>query len=183
MSRIGRQTISVPQGVTCEVQDQKINVRGPKGALSVDLQQGIEVNIENSIITVTRKNDEKQTKAFHGLVRSLVANAVEGVTNGFQKKLELVGTGYRAALQGSKLVLSLGFSHPVEVVQPEGIQFALEGNNKIIISGIDNHEVGQVAANIRKVRPPEPYKGKGIRYEGEVVRRKAGKAVKAASAS
>ena len=183
MSRIGRLIIEIPQGVTCELQDRKVKVHGPKGELFVDVQRGIVVKIENSIITVSRKNEEKQTKAFHGLVRSLLANAVEGVTKGFEKKLELVGTGYRAALQGNMLVLSVGFSHQVEILQPQGIQFALEGNNKITVSGIDSHEVGQIAANIRKVRPPEPYKGKGIRYEGEVVRRKAGKAVKAASAA
>ncbi len=183
MSRIGRTPITLPQDVTITIDGDMIVVKGPKGELKEKLQPGIEVVITDNIATISRKNDEKQTRAYHGLVRSLMANMVQGVTQGYEKRLEMVGTGYRVALQGTKLVLSVGFSHPVNIEQPAGITFAVEGNNKIVIKGINKHDVGQIAANIRKVRPPEPYKGKGIKYEGEVIRRKAGKAVKAAGAA
>ncbi len=182
MSKIGRQLISVPAGVTITVNPDTIVVKGPKGELSAQAMPGITVTVESGTVTVTRDNDLPAQRAAHGLIRSLVANMVTGVTQGFEKKLEMVGTGYRVAMKGQGLTLSVGFSHPVEVVPPAGIQFAIEGNNKITIKGIDKRLVGQVAANIRDVRPPEPYKGKGIRYEDEVVRRKAGKAAKAAGA-
>lgn len=183
MSRIGKKAVAIPQGVTISIQDGMVVVKGAKGELRESLQPGISVVVDGSEVKVSRSGDEKQEKAHHGLVRSLVANMIKGVTEGYEIKLEMVGTGYRAALQGAKLVLSVGFSHPVEIMQPEGITFAVEGNNKISIKGINKHDVGQIAANIRKIRPPEPYKGKGIRYENEVVRRKAGKAVKAAGAA
>ena len=183
MSRIGRTPVVLPQGVTLRVEGDVIAVSGPKGELKEKLQRGIVVEVKDGTVIVSRKDDQKQTKAFHGLVRSLIANMTEGVTNGFTKRLEMVGTGYRAVLQGTVLTLSVGFSHQVHIDQPVGITFAVEGNNKIVVSGISKHDVGQIAANIRRVRPPEPYKGKGIKYEGEVIRRKAGKAVKAAVAA
>lgn len=183
MSKIGKKVIQLPAGVTLEVKDGRVAVRGAKGELSESMQPGISVKVEGNVISVTRANDEKQTKAYHGLVRSLIEGMVVGVTKGFEKRLEMVGTGYRVALQGANLTLSVGFSHPVVVVQPQGILFTVEGNNKIVVSGISKYLVGQTAANIRKIRPPEPYKGKGIKYNDEVVRRKAGKAVKAAGAA
>lgn len=183
MSRIGKKLVQIPQGVTVTVQPNEIVVKGPKGELKESMQPGVLVAIEGDQVKVTRTNDEKPTKSAHGLVRSLILNMIKGVTEGFEIHLEMVGTGYRAALQGNKLVLSVGFSHPVDIMQPDGVTFTLEGNNKITIKGISKHDVGQIAANIRMVRPPEPYKGKGIRYSDEVVRRKAGKAVKAAGAA
>lgn len=183
MSKIGRKTIQLPAGVTLEIKDGMVVIRGAKGELSEKMQPGISVAVVDNTISVTRSNHEKQTKAYHGLVRSLIEGMVIGVTQGFEKQLEMVGTGYRAALQGTNLSLSVGFSHPVVVAQPQGIVFKVEGNNKIAISGISKYLVGQTAANIRKIRPPEPYKGKGIKYSDEVVRRKAGKAVKAAGAA
>lgn len=183
MSRIGNTAITIPQGVTVTVQENSILVKGPKGELRENMQPGIEVAIADNIVRVSRKGEDKQVKSAHGLVRSLINNMIIGVTQGFEKRLEMVGTGYRAALQGTKLVLAVGFSHPVEIAQPQGITFAVEGNSKISIKGISKHDVGQVAANIRDIKPPEPYKGKGIKYEGEVVRRKAGKAVKAVGAA
>lgn len=182
MSKIGRQIISIPAGVTITVNPDSIVVKGPKGELSEKTMPGITVTAENGKVVVTRDSDLPAQRAAHGLIRSLVNNMVDGVTKGFERKLEMVGTGYRVAVKGQGISLSVGFSHTVEVAPPKGITFAVEGNNKIKISGIDKHLVGQVAANIRKVRPPEPYKGKGIRYEGEEVRRKAGKAAKAAGA-
>lgn len=181
MSRIGNTPVELPAGVTLTIEGDAIIAKGPKGELRESMQDNVFVKVDGSNVVVSRKNDEKQTKARHGLVRSLIANMVKGVTEGYEKHLEMVGTGYRAVLSGNKLVLSVGFSHPVEVNQPEGIQFTVEGNNKILVTGTSKYLVGQVAANIRKVRPPEPYKGKGIRYQGEHVRRKAGKAVKAAA--
>jgi large subunit ribosomal protein L6 len=183
MSRIGKKVISIPQGVTVTVQDNLIVVKGPKGELKESMQPGISVAVADGEVKVTRGNDELQQKAHHGLVRSLISNMIKGVTEGYEIKLEMVGTGYRVALQGTKLTLSVGFSHPVDVVQPAGVTFAVEGNNKISVKGINKHDVGQIAANIRMIRPPEPYKGKGIKYENEVIRRKAGKAVKAAGAA
>lgn len=183
MSRIGKKLINIPQGVTVMVQDNTIVVKGPKGELRESMQPSITVVIADNQVKVARGGDELQEKAHHGLVRSLIANMITGVTEGYEIKLEMVGTGYRATLQGTKLVLSVGFSHSVDVEQPVGITFTVEGNNKITIKGISKHDVGQIAANIRKIRPPEPYKGKGIKYENEIVRRKAGKAVKAAGAT
>lgn len=183
MSRIGKKLISIPQGVMVTVQDNTIVVKGPKGELRESMQPSITVVIADNQVKVARSGDELQEKAHHGLVRSLIANMIKGVTEGYEIKLEMVGTGYRVALQGTTLVLSVGFSHSVDVKQPTGITFVVEGNNKISIKGISKHDVGQIAADIRKIRPPEPYKGKGIKYENEVVRRKAGKAVKAAGAT
>jgi len=183
MSRIGKRSLTIPSGVTLSLQDGMIVVKGPQGELKESMQPGITVTVDGTTVQVSRTNDLQQTRAHHGLVRSLIANMLKGVTEGYEVKLEMVGTGYRAALQGQKLVLSVGFSHPIEVVQPAGVTFAVDGNTKISIKGISKHDVGQVAANIRKIRPPEPYKGKGIKYENEVVRRKAGKAVKAAGAA
>lgn len=181
MSRIGNQAIIIPQGVTLTTSDGAIKITGPGGELSVPLPKSISFVQEEDLAKLSRKNDENQIKALHGLTRSLLNNAIIGVTQGYQKKLELVGTGYRVRKEGEKLILSVGFSHEVPVEPTDGIKWEVEGNNAIFIKGIDKHLVGQVAANIRKVRPPEPYKGKGIRYENEVVRRKAGKAAKSAA--
>jgi large subunit ribosomal protein L6 len=154
-------------------------VTGPKGTLSREVvNPEIQIEQQDGSLVVTRANDEKQQRSMHGLYRTLVANMVTGVSTGFTKTLEIQGVGYRAQKQGNNLTLSVGFSHPVEVSPPAGITFEVEGNNRVLVSGIDKEQVGQVAANIRKIRPPEPYKGKGIRYQGEVVRRKAGKAGK-----
>src|SRR5258708_13895145 len=180
MSRIGKQPVVIPAGVSVAVTDGRILVKGPKGELSEQMYPGIAVAIEDGKAVVTRKANDPQHRASHGLIRSLIENMVIGVTNGFEKKLELVGTGYRVTTKGTGLSLTLGFSHPVEVEAAQGIVFKVEGNNKITISGISKYMVGQVSAKIRELRPPEPYKGKGIRYEAEVVRRKAGKAAKTA---
>lgn len=181
MSHIGNKTITVPAGVTVTVDPQWITVKGVKGELKEPMQSGISVEVADGQVKVARQNESKEIKSKHGLVRSLINNMIEGVTKGYEIKLEMVGTGYRVMQQGSKLVLSVGFSHPVDVVQPQGITFTVDGNNKIVVKGISKYLVGQTAANIRRIKPPEPYKGKGIRYEGEAVRRKAGKAVKAAA--
>jgi large subunit ribosomal protein L6 len=179
MSRIGKQPIPVAQGVTVEVQDGTITVKGPKGTLTREIvNPKIIVQQQDGTLVVTRTNDEKEQRSMHGLYRTLIANMVQGVSAGFTKTLEIQGVGYRVQKQGNNLVLSVGFSHPVEVSPPAGVTFDVEGNNRVLVSGIDKEQVGQVAANIRKVRPPEPYKGKGIRYQGEYVRRKAGKAGK-----
>lgn len=175
MSRIGRKAITIPAGVTITVTEQEIVVKGPKGELKVVCFPGITVQAADGKVTVGRSNEERQTRAFHGLVRSLLENAIDGVATGYKKTLKLVGTGYRVAAKGQGLSLSLGFSHPVVFDAIPGIKLAIEGNDTIHIEGIDKQLVGQVAANIRKIRPPEPYKGKGVRYEDEVVRRKAGK--------
>jgi large subunit ribosomal protein L6 len=175
MSRIGRKAITLPAGVTATVSEQEVVVKGPKGELKVELLPGISVQVNEGVLSVTRANEERQTRAFHGLVRSLLENAVIGVHEGFKKTLKLVGTGYRVALKGQGLSLSLGFSHPVEFAAIDGVKLTIEGNDTINIEGIDKQLIGQVAANIRKIRPPEPYKGKGVRYSDEVVRRKAGK--------
>ncbi len=182
MSRIGRTPISLPQGVDFKVQDRLVTVKGSKGELKHQLPNLIEVEVKDGLVQVKRLNDTKQAKSLHGLTRALLANMVIGVSQGYTKVLELVGTGYRVAKQGSKLVISVGYSHPVEYPAPEGIAFELEGNNVIKVSGIDKQLVGQVAAEIRGIRKPEPYKGKGIRYQGEHIRRKAGKAAKGAGA-
>jgi len=176
MSRIGKKPISLPSGVTVTVSDSQVIVKGQKGELKVDLLPNINVEVKDDQVLVTRKNDLKQTKANHGLIRSLVDNHVIGVTQGYKKTLKLVGTGYRVASKGAGLTLSVGFSHPVEVTAIEGVKLKIESNNVIHIEGTDKQRVGQMAADIRAVRKPEPYKGKGIRYEDEIVRRKSGKA-------
>jgi len=164
--------------VTVEISGQDIAVKGPKGELKLTIAKPITISQEDGNVIVARPDDEAVSKSLHGLSRTLIANNVHGVSEGFSKALEIVGTGYRAALKGSTVELSLGFSHPVVVTPPEGITLVVEGNTKIIVSGIDKQAVGEMAANIRKLRKPEPYKGKGVRYEGERVRRKAGKAGK-----
>ena len=179
MSRIGRMPIAVPAGVTATLDGQSITVAGPKGTLSMQVAEPIRVAKEDDgTLVVTRPNDERDSRALHGLTRTLVANMVTGVTTGFEKSLEIVGTGYRVTAKGTDLEFALGFSHPVVVKAPEGITFAVESPIKFKVQGIDKQKVGEVAANIRKIRKPEPYKGKGVRYEGEVIRRKAGKAGK-----
>ena len=178
MSRIGKLPIPLPAGVTVEINGQDVAVKGPKGELKLTVSKPITVSQEDGSVIVARPDDEAISKSLHGLTRTLIANNVHGVSEGFTKALEIVGTGYRAALKGSTVELSLGFSHPVVVTPPEGITLVVEGNTKIIVSGIDKQAVGEMAANIRKLRKPEPYKGKGVRYEGERVRRKAGKAGK-----
>jgi large subunit ribosomal protein L6 len=176
MSRIGKMPIAIPQGVEVNINGQHVSVKGPKGELNLEISEPIKVATEENEIIVTRPDEEQTSKALHGLSRTLIANNVQGVSQGFQKSLEIVGTGYRAVAKGSSIELALGLSHPVVVDPPNGVTLQVEGQNKIIVSGIDKQAVGEVAANIRKLRKPEPYKGKGIRYEGEYVRRKAGKA-------
>jgi large subunit ribosomal protein L6 len=178
MSRIGRAPVPVPAGVTATINGSDITVAGPKGTLSLTVASPIVVKQEGAEILVTRPDDERASRALHGLTRTLVANMVTGVTTGYEKTLEIVGTGYRVAAKGNDLEFALGFSHPVIVPAPEGISFVVETPVKFKVQGIDKQKVGEVAANIRKIRKPEPYKGKGVRYEGEVVRRKAGKAGK-----
>ena len=176
MSRIGRMPIAIPAGVTVEVaENNKVTVKGPKGTLERVLPSEMDIKLEDGQIVVTRPNDLKKMKSLHGLTRTLVNNMVIGVTEGYNKVLEINGVGYRAQKQGNKLVLSLGYSHPVEMVDPEGVTTTLEGQNKITVSGIDKEKVGQYAAEIREKRRPEPYKGKGIKYADEVIRRKVGK--------
>jgi len=180
MSRIGKKPIPIKEGITVKLEGDQIVVSGPKGILKHTLNKNLSLEIKgNEIILTNKKQNSPKVKALHGLTRSLVANMVEGVEKGFSKILKIVGTGYRARLEGNKLVLSLGFSHPLEVEAPEGIQFEVEGNDLIKISGIDKALVGQIAAKIRAFYPPEPYKGKGIRYQEEKIRRKPGKAGKA----
>jgi len=176
MSRIGRLPIAVPAGVTVEIAaNNVVTVKGPKGTLTRELAPEMEIKNENGTIVVTRPNDLKRMKALHGLTRTLINNMVIGVTEGYQKVLEINGVGYRAAKSGKKLTLNLGYSHPVEMEDPEGIETVLEGQNKITVKGIDKEKVGQYAAEIREKRRPEPYKGKGIKYADEVIRRKVGK--------
>lgn len=180
MSKIGQKPIIIPTGVTVTLSGRDLTVTGPKGALSLTIRPEVKVSVNDSEIVIERKSESKIAKSMHGLVRSLISNMVLGVSELWKKELELIGVGYRANVSGNKLVLSLGFSHPVEIVAPEGIEFAT-AENRVIVSGIDKTLVGQVAADIRKKRKPEPYKGKGIRYVGEYVRRKSGKAAKAAA--
>ena len=176
MSRIGKMPIAIPAGVTVEVaENNKVTVKGPKGTLERVLPAQMQIKVEDGVVTVTRPNDLKKMKSLHGLSRTLVNNMVVGVTAGYQKKLEINGVGYRAAKAGNKLTLSLGYSHPVEMIDPEGIEAVVEGTNVIIVKGIDKEKVGQHAANIRDKRRPEPYKGKGIKYADEKIRRKVGK--------
>ncbi len=179
MSRIGRLPVPVPAGVDVTITGNDVTVKGPKGTLSRTIAQQLSVTRqEDGSILVTRPDDERESRSLHGLSRTLINNMVVGVTDGYSKQLEIVGTGYRAAQKGTGIELSLGFSHTVSVEAPEGIELKVDGNLKIIVSGISKEQVGEVAANIRKIRPPEPYKGKGVRYAGENVRRKVGKAGK-----
>lgn len=178
MSRIGRLPISVPAGVEVKIDGNLVAVKGSKGELTHEVAAPIEVTLEDGVLTVTRPNDERASRSLHGLTRTLIQNMIIGVTEGYSKKLEIVGTGYRVTAKGSDLEFALGYSHPITVEAPEGISFTVEGANKLTISGISKQQVGQVAANIRGLRKPDPYKGKGVRYEGEQIRRKVGKAGK-----
>jgi large subunit ribosomal protein L6 len=179
MSRIGRKPISVPSGVEVAIAGQTVTVKGPKGTLSHTLAEPITAERgDDGVLNVVRPNDERKAKELHGLSRTLVSNMIVGVTEGYRKSLEIAGTGYRVAARGSDLEFALGFSHPVVVAAPNGITFSVERPTLFHVAGIDKQQVGEVAANIRKIRPPEPYKGKGVRYQGEVIRRKAGKAGK-----
>ncbi|GAB4320328.1 MAG: 50S ribosomal protein L6 [Leptolyngbyaceae cyanobacterium] len=178
MSRIGKRPISIPNKVTVSIDGQAVAVKGPKGELSRVLPSEIEVVQEGETILVKRRDDSRVARQRHGLSRTLVANMVEGVSQGFQRRLEIIGVGYRAQVQGKNLILNVGYSNPVQIEPPDGIQMAVENNTNVIVTGIDKEIVGNTAARIRAVRPPEPYKGKGIRYAGEVVKRKAGKAGK-----
>jgi large subunit ribosomal protein L6 len=175
MSRIGKQPIAVPDGVEIAIDSELVKVKGPKGELQERVARDIDVKQDDGEIVVTRPTDRGPHRALHGLTRSLIANMVEGVTNGFEKRLQIQGVGYRAQLQGKKLVMSLGYSHQIEVEAPEGIEFEVPQPTQIVVRGISKQAVGEVAAIIRKKRPPEPYKGKGVRYEGEYVARKVGK--------
>jgi large subunit ribosomal protein L6 len=178
MSRIGRLPIEIPTGVDVTVAGSAVTVKGPKGELALTVASPIEVKIEDGQLLVTRPDDERASRSLHGLTRTLIANQIIGVTTGYSKGLEIVGTGYRVQAKGTSLEFALGYSHSITVDPPAGISFAVEGNNKLTVHGIDKQAVGEVAANIRKLRKPEPYKGKGVRYAGEVVRRKAGKSGK-----
>lgn len=178
MSRIGLKTIEIPEGVDVKLTGHTMTVKGPKGELTKELNSVMEINIDGKEINVVRPNDLKENRSLHGTTRSLIWNMITGVTTGFQKEIEIIGVGYRAALQGTKLVIGAGFSHPVEIEQEENIEFEVPKNTQIIIKGIDKERVGAVSAIIRAVRPPEPYKGKGIHYKGEQVRRKEGKTAK-----
>ena len=175
MSRIGRKPISLPKGVDVNIKGSDVTVKGTKGTMSFSIMPNIAVEMEDGTLVVKRESEEKSVRAAHGMTRAILSNMVTGVNQGFERVLEIIGVGYRAQMQGKNLVLALGFSHPVEVVPPEGIELAIDGPTKVIVRGIDKQLVGQVAANIRGYRPPEPYKGKGIRYVGEYVIRKAGK--------
>ena len=175
MSRIGKKPIEIPKGVEVEVDGYKVSVKGPKGELEKSFDQGMAISVKDNQIIVLRPNDQVKNRSLHGLVRSLINNMVIGVTAGYTKSLELQGVGYRASKKGNDLVISVGYSHPVEVTPPEGIDVDVPSNTEINISGIDKQKVGQFAAQIRSIREPEPYKGKGIRYKGEYVRRKVGK--------
>jgi len=178
MSRIGRMPVVVPSGVDVSIDGRAVTVKGPKGTLSMEVAPPIEVAKSDGTITVTRPSDEGEIRALHGLSRSLIANMVTGVTDGYRKTLEIVGVGYRVQAKGKNLEFSLGFSHPVPVTAPEGITFRVESPTRFVVEGIDKQQVGEVAANIRKLRKPDPYKGKGVRYQGEQIRRKVGKAGK-----
>ena len=178
MSRIGRMPVVVPSGVDVTINGRDVTVKGPKGTLSHQVVVPIEVKHDDGVITVTRPSDEGEIRALHGLSRSLIANMVTGVTTGYSKTLEIVGVGYRVQARGKDLEFSLGFSHPVLVRPPDGISFRVETPTRFVVEGIDKQQVGEVAANIRKLRKPDPYKGKGVRYAGEQIRRKAGKAGK-----
>ncbi len=177
MSRIGKKPIPLPKGVEVKKDGNAVTVKGPKGSLTTSLVPGIEVSIENNVVTFTRGNEENKSRATHGLMRALVANNVLGVTQGFKKELDIVGVGYRAEVKGKEVVFQLGYSHPVRFPVPKGIEIAIDGKSgHITVTGIDKQQVGQTAAEIRSLREPDPYKGKGIKYSDEVIRRKAGKA-------
>ena len=178
MSRIGRLPITVPAGVDVTIDGNNVTVKGAKGTLTGTFNSNMTITLDGGVVTVTRPNDQKENRALHGLTRTLIANMVEGVSNGFKKELEIVGIGYRCALQGKDLVLNVGYSHQVVMTPPEGVTVEVPAPNKIIVNGYDKQKVGQFAADVRGVRPPEPYKGKGIKYVDEVVRRKEGKAGK-----
>jgi large subunit ribosomal protein L6 len=175
MSRVGKKPIVIPAGVTVTLNNSTATVKGPKGELTRTFHPDITINVEENLVTITRPSDVKEHRALHGTTRAVLANMIEGVSTGFTRGLELIGVGYRAQKQGNKLVLNVGYSHPVEIEAEEGLEIEVPANTKIIIKGTDKERVGALAANIRQVRPPEPYKGKGIRYEGEFVRRKEGK--------
>jgi large subunit ribosomal protein L6 len=175
MSRIGKKPISIPDGVTVSVGPGRVTVNGPKGELTQDVSERMQIADEDGTLTVVRPTDRGPDRALHGLTRSLIANMVEGVTAGFERRLEIQGVGYRARLQGKSLELSVGYSHVVSIAAPEGVEFEVPQPTQVIVRGIDKQQVGEIAARIRRVRPPEPYKGKGIRYAGEQVRRKVGK--------
>ena len=179
MSRVGKVPITIPSGIEVKIEGSRVTVKGPKGELSRDLIPDMKLNLSDGVLTVARPGDHPRHRAAHGLTRTLIQNMVTGVGEGFSKTLELQGVGYRAQMQGANLVLAVGYSKPVEVPPPPGIEFEVEGTARVIVRGINKEDVGQTAADVRKVRPPEPYKGKGIRYLGEYVRRKAGKAGKA----
>jgi large subunit ribosomal protein L6 len=178
MSRIGRLPVTVPSGVDVTIDGRDVTVKGPKGTLSLRVSAPIDVVQESGVITVTRPSDEGEIRALHGLSRSLIANMVIGVTEGYRKTLEIVGVGYRVQAKGKDLEFALGYSHPVPVTAPDGISFKVETPTRFVVEGIDKQQVGEVAANIRKLRKPDPYKGKGVRYQGEQIRRKVGKAGK-----
>lgn len=176
MSRVGRKVIVVPSGVKVAVKETQLEVQGPKGKLTTPVPPGISFSLTGAELVCKRSNDERQQRAYHGLARALAQNAIKGVTEGFSKDLDIVGVGYRAQVEGKKVVLALGFSHPVEYPIPEGIKIAIDKQTRVTVSGIDRQQVGQVAAEIRSLRKPDPYKQKGIRYVGEVLKKKAGKA-------
>jgi large subunit ribosomal protein L6 len=178
MSRIGRMPIAIPSGVDVNLAGNRVTVKGPRGTLELDAHPAMRVSVAEGTLVVERPSEEREHRALHGLTRSLIANMVEGVTNGYSKTLEIQGTGYRAALKGDNLEIALGFSHPVVVTPPSGVTFEVPQPTRIVVSGPDKQAVGQIAANIRALRKPDPYKGKGIRYQGEYVRKKAGKAGK-----
>ena len=179
MSRIGKLPVEIPAGVEVKLSGNTLTVKGPKGELVRELHPEMKIEVQDNAVVVTRPSDKKEHRSLHGLTRTLIANMVEGVTKGYQRNLEIVGVGYRAAKQGNKLVLTVGYSHPVEITPEDGLEIEVPAPTKIQVKGIDKEKVGQLAANIRKVRPPEPYLGKGIRYEGERIIRKAGKAGRA----
>jgi len=178
MSRIGRMPVQVPKGVDVTIDGRAVTVKGPKGQLSLELAEPIEITQNDGVLTVTRPNDEGNVRALHGLSRTLVANMVTGVTEGYSKTLEIVGVGYRVQARGNGVEFSLGYSHPVPVTPPDGVTLRVETPTRLVVEGIDKQQVGEVAANIRKLRKPDPYKGKGVRYAGEQIRRKVGKAGK-----
>jgi large subunit ribosomal protein L6 len=178
MSRIGRMPVTVPSGVDVSINGRQVHVKGPKGELRLEIPAPIEVNQADGAITVTRPSDEGEIRALHGLSRSLIANMVTGVTDGYRKTMEIVGVGYRVQAKGKDLEFALGYSHPVPVLAPDGITFRVETPTRFVVEGIDKQQVGEVAANIRKLRKPDPYKGKGVKYQGEQIRRKVGKAGK-----
>ena len=175
MSRVGKKPITVPNNVQLSFNDGVLTVKGPKGTQIVPIADGISFNNENGTLSFQRANDDKKVRALHGLSRALAFNAIEGVSNGFQRSLAIEGVGFKAEMRGKKLLLTLGYSHPILVIPPDGIEFATPTPTSVQVKGISKHDVGEVAAKIRSIRPPEPYKGKGVRYEGEYIRRKAGK--------